>query len=134
MGTVTGDIRSLGEVFRDICGMHVVDDGVEFAGEGIRGEVIRGGQDYPGARIFIPARIEAARILLQVYDIWILAKRFQFSGSKVAHAIGATFTRRGTPIPSSSILGLLEEFADSEAKRAQWRGFIKKGGLDEAVA
>ena len=83
---------------------------------------------------FIPARIEAARILLQVYDIWILAKRFQFSGSKVAHAIGATFTRRGTPIPSSSILGLLEEFADSEAKRAQWRGFIKKGGLDEAVA
>ena len=191
LGTVTGDIRSLGEVFRDICGMHVVDDGVEFAGDGIRGEEIRGGQDSPGVRMLIPARIEAARILLQVdvgfgdsvvpapetvdyptlleypaprllvypreavvaekfqamvvlgmansrmkdfYDVWILAKRFHFSGSRLAHAIRATFTRRGTPIPSGSIFRLLEEFADSEAKRAQWRGFIRKGGLDETVA
>ena len=67
------------------------------------------------------------------YDIWILARRFQFSGSNLALAIGATFKRRGTPIPSSLILGLGDEFAGSKATRARWQGFMKKGGLGGAA-
>jgi hypothetical protein len=66
LGREKRDVRLLVQVFRDICATAAMDDGVAFDGAGIRGEEIRGGLDYPGVRILVPARIEAARVLIQV--------------------------------------------------------------------
>ena len=69
-----------------------------------------------------------------LYDIWALANRFEFSGNRLARAIRATFKRRGTSLESGAIVVLGDEFAGSRAKQAQWQGFVRKGGLVEAVA
>ncbi|MGH8516480.1 MAG: nucleotidyl transferase AbiEii/AbiGii toxin family protein, partial [Panacagrimonas sp.] len=35
------------------------------------------------------------------YDIWLLAKSYNFEGDRLPRAIAATFARRGTPIPNA---------------------------------
>ena len=34
------------------------------------------------------------------YDVWVLARAYDFSGASLARAIAATFTRRNTPVPA----------------------------------
>jgi predicted nucleotidyltransferase component of viral defense system len=34
------------------------------------------------------------------YDVWVLARAYEFSGASLARAIAATFTRRNTPVPA----------------------------------
>ena len=34
------------------------------------------------------------------YDLWLLARKFDFEGSALAERIGKTFARRETPIPN----------------------------------
>ncbi len=65
------------------------------------------------------------------YDLWVLARRFEFAGGVLARAIQATFERRKTPLPTQVPLALTPEFYDDTAKRAQWRGFVGRGRLEE---
>jgi predicted nucleotidyltransferase component of viral defense system len=44
------------------------------------------------------------------YDIWYLARHFDFDGESVRQSIVRTFERRGTPLPVSLPLALTEEF------------------------
>ena len=66
------------------------------------------------------------------YDIWSLARMFEFSGRSLASAIQATFERRQTILPSEPPLALTAEFTEDKQKTTQWKAFIRKGKLDSA--
>jgi predicted nucleotidyltransferase component of viral defense system len=68
------------------------------------------------------------------YDLFRLAKTQEFDGETLAAAIGATFERRGTAVPGDLPLALGEAFAGDTDKQAQWRAFLRRGRLDNAVA
>ncbi len=63
------------------------------------------------------------------YDLWVLARRFEFHGPVLCQAIRATFERRHTPVPAELPTGLSSEFAEDRGKQTQWRAFIGKGKL-----
>lgn len=65
------------------------------------------------------------------YDLWILARRFEFDGSALAQSIQATFDTRKTALPTELPLGLTPGFHDDTAKQAQWRAFVSRGRLEE---
>ena len=67
------------------------------------------------------------------YDLWMLARRFDFEGGRLARAIAATFERRRTPIPTEAPLGLTSEFHGDAAKQTQWRAFLRKGSVAETA-
>jgi predicted nucleotidyltransferase component of viral defense system len=51
--------------FREICGMKVEDDGVEFEIDSVTAEAIRSEQEYVGVRVTLRARVGNARIPVQ---------------------------------------------------------------------
>ncbi len=51
--------------FREICGIKVEDDGVEFEIDSVAAEDIRAAQDYVGVRVTLRARVGNARIPVQ---------------------------------------------------------------------
>jgi hypothetical protein len=57
------------------------------------------------------------------YDIWLLSRYFDFSGTKLAGAIRQSFDRRGTALPSE-----IEAFDQTftEVKQVQWTAFRKR--------
>lgn len=57
------------------------------------------------------------------YDIWLLAKIFDFDGAILTEAIRQTFERRKTQIPLK-----IEAFSDSfiDSKQGQWTAFWKR--------
>jgi predicted nucleotidyltransferase component of viral defense system len=57
------------------------------------------------------------------YDVWVLAKSYDFNNDRLARAIAATFDRRGTPLPDALPDALTVEFARDETKRRQWVAF-----------
>lgn len=63
------------------------------------------------------------------YDLWTLAKDYEFDGALLAKAIRSTFERRETMIPTDLPVALTEDFALDRGKQAQWRAFIGKGKL-----
>ncbi|MBU4174904.1 MAG: nucleotidyl transferase AbiEii/AbiGii toxin family protein [Actinobacteria bacterium] len=67
------------------------------------------------------------------YDLYVLARDFEFNGATLTRAIKATFTRRGTGIPSETPLALTEEFGQDDMKSVQWKAFIRKSGLEQGV-
>jgi len=66
------------------------------------------------------------------YDLLILARTFAFDGQTLAAAIGATFARRRTDLPSphQPPLALSGEFAGDAAKQAEWQSFLKRTKLE----
>lgn len=63
------------------------------------------------------------------YDLWTLARQFEFDGLTVSKAIGATFERRKTQLATSPPLALTTQFAVDKRKQTQWRAFLRKGRL-----
>lgn len=57
------------------------------------------------------------------YDIWLLARQFDFDGTTLCGAIAQTFGRRQTDLPEE-ILAFTESFA--RAKQSQWRAFCRR--------
>jgi predicted nucleotidyltransferase component of viral defense system len=62
------------------------------------------------------------------YDLWSLARDFEFDGQVLAQALEATFRRQKTEMPAADPLPLTAEFAESKA--GQWRAFLRKNGLE----
>ncbi|MEI7705705.1 MAG: nucleotidyl transferase AbiEii/AbiGii toxin family protein [Deltaproteobacteria bacterium] len=60
------------------------------------------------------------------FDVWALAREFDFDGARLASAIEATFRRRRTPIPEEPPVALTPAFAQEDAKLKQWRGFLAR--------
>ena len=63
------------------------------------------------------------------FDLWVLARDFAFTGETLTAAIRATFKRRRTALPADVPFGLSDEFAADAGKQTQWRGFVKRSGL-----
>lgn len=66
------------------------------------------------------------------YDVAVLARQFDFDGARLAMAIGATFRRRKTLLPTTQPLAFSDEFAGDTAKRTQWTAFVRRLGLSDA--
>jgi hypothetical protein len=60
------------------------------------------------------------------YDLAALSQTFAFEGTLLVRAIGATFARRGTPLPSGLPVALTAEFTEDPSKNAQWDAFLRK--------
>ena len=106
--------------------------------------------DYPSLLQFPAARIRAypretvvaekvqAMVMLGIAntrmkdfcDVYVLARDFDFQGSRLARAIRATFKRRRTEIPSESPSALSEAFGRGDGKSLQWKAFVRKSGLE----
>ncbi len=65
-----------------------------------------------------------------IYDIWILSRRFEFEGSSLANAIINTFKQRGTQI-TSEITTFNEKYYHNEEKIAQWKGFLRRSKVSD---
>ncbi len=61
------------------------------------------------------------------YDLDLLRRTFAFDDTLV-EAVSATFTRRGTPIPSELPIGLSGDFAQDAVKLTQWSAFLRRAG------
>ena len=65
------------------------------------------------------------------FDIWFLSHQFDFDGPTLAIAIGETFARRKTHLPSEP-LPLTPEFSKGTGHAVQWRAFRKRNSLGTA--
>lgn len=63
------------------------------------------------------------------YDLLALSRLFDFEGEVLAAAIGATFSRRDTPLPDGVPDALTRAFADDATKVAQWTAFTAREPL-----
>ncbi len=66
LGRGDNRVEVMVQAFRDICRTPVESDGLEFAADKIRGEEIRGEQEYEGVRLTFHAGLAEARIPIQV--------------------------------------------------------------------
>lgn len=62
------------------------------------------------------------------FDIHALAHAFTFDGADLASAIGATFERRRTALPTDIPIGLSEEYGADPTKERQWAAFLRRIG------
>jgi hypothetical protein len=60
-----------------------------------------------------------------IYDIWILSRRFEFDSVPLMNAIINTFKRRGTEV-TANIITFTEQYYHNEEKIAQWKSFLKR--------
>ena len=63
------------------------------------------------------------------YDIWELARQFEFDGLLLTQSVRATFEQRRTTLPAEVPLALTDSFSQDRAKMAQWGAFIRKNRL-----
>ena len=63
-------------------------------------------------------------------DLEILLSNELLNPNTLAHAIIATFKRRGMPLPSSRPIGLSDEFANDISRQSIWKVFLRKNGLE----
>ncbi|HEY3444852.1 MAG TPA: nucleotidyl transferase AbiEii/AbiGii toxin family protein [Myxococcales bacterium] len=65
------------------------------------------------------------------YDLWMLARTFEFDGERLAKAIDATFKRRKTELTGQPPLALTPTFATDPSKMTQWQAFLRRTRLGE---
>jgi len=63
------------------------------------------------------------------FDIATIAQRTDLDGATLAQAIVATFTRRGTALPTQPPVALTGEFGDDHSKQRQWQAFLNKNRI-----
>jgi predicted nucleotidyltransferase component of viral defense system len=63
------------------------------------------------------------------YDLWVIAREFDFDGQTLSEAIHNTFSCRQTPLPEHTPSGLSPGFYEDSRKNTQWNGFVRKGML-----
>lgn len=66
------------------------------------------------------------------FDVWSLARDFEFAGPLLTEAISATFHRRKTSFPDALPIALSDVFGSDSQKNTQWHAFLRKGNLAEA--
>ena len=60
------------------------------------------------------------------YDLWTMARHFEFDGSVLTSAIKATLDRRGRRLQTHQLPGLEDAFAQTPSKRTQWKAFLRR--------
>lgn len=66
------------------------------------------------------------------YDVFMLAREFDFDGVIFSEAIRNTFARRGTALPENVPTALTSEFYNDRQKVVQWKAFCARGRLRES--
>jgi hypothetical protein len=64
------------------------------------------------------------------FDLFIMAREFEFDGKILLQAIRLTFKRRNTTLPVERPFVLSSEFTNNPEKLAQWKAFLKRSGLE----
>jgi len=65
-----------------------------------------------------------------IYDVWLLSRRFSFDGQILADAVHLTFHTRGTRVdPDTKVFQ--DMFAKDESKSRQWLAFVKRNRFPE---
>jgi hypothetical protein len=64
------------------------------------------------------------------YDLWLLARQFDFGGPRLSVAVAQTFARRNTDAPTGTVESLLDSLGP--LKQDQWRAFLTTSGISEA--
>jgi hypothetical protein len=64
------------------------------------------------------------------FDLWVMARDFDYQGDTLALAIGNTFARRRTELPEGTPSGLGPDFAGDRAKNIQWKAFLSRLSTD----
>ncbi|MFH1893641.1 MAG: nucleotidyl transferase AbiEii/AbiGii toxin family protein [Candidatus Zixiibacteriota bacterium] len=67
------------------------------------------------------------------YDLHTISRAFSFDGSTLVRAIRATFSRRGTKIPTEIPIALSDESAYNPDKITQWKAFLSRNGLENTT-
>ena len=66
------------------------------------------------------------------YDVYVLARHFDFAGADLARAIAATFERRRTAIPDAQPEALTSAFYADSKRAADWRRYLDRNDLPGA--
>ena len=67
------------------------------------------------------------------FDIATIARRTDLDGATLARAIGATFARRDTALPTRPPVALTRGFDEDDDKQRQWQAFIRKGRIETST-
>jgi hypothetical protein len=68
--------------------------------------------------------------LKDYYDIWLLSTVHAHDGAELSAALDATFSHRGTPIPTDTPPALTDAFHASAEAQARWQAFLTGKGID----
>jgi hypothetical protein len=159
LGTGDPRVSTMEEIFREVCRVPC-EDGLELDPPSVRGEEIRGADEYDGVRIRLDTRLAGARARLQV-DIGfgdavvpapepleyptlldLPAPRLHAYPREVVVAekfqalvtLGMANTRmKDFYDPAESPLALTPVFHGDAAKQTQWRTFLRRGAVVETA-
>lgn len=67
------------------------------------------------------------------YDVWLLAKMFDFEGSELAQAVTKTFANRRLDVDPNPV-ALTRTFMARAETQLQWSAFVKRSKLEHAPA
>lgn len=65
------------------------------------------------------------------FDVWLLARQFDFEGRVLAKAISTTFERRHTDVPARPIV-FETAFPAYQGKQEQWRSYLERNSIEGA--
>ena len=66
------------------------------------------------------------------YDIWLMMRQFDFSGSNLAEALKRTFGHRKTDLPKAQPLFAEEIYDEKSDRQTLWKAFLRKGDIKNA--
>lgn len=67
------------------------------------------------------------------FDIWLMARQFDFDGALLARSVTSTFKNRKTAIDPAPV-ALTPTFTESPTTEAQWRAFVRRGKFTDVPA
>lgn len=65
-----------------------------------------------------------------IYDIWVLSRRFEFKSISLKNSINNTFKRRETEV-TENITTFTERYYQNDEKLKQWQGFLRKSRVSD---
>lgn len=119
LGRLANDHDLIRGVVEDICKIDVRPDGVVFDTSQIKVDAITANAVYMGVQVRFAAHVGNSRCAMRL-DIG-------FGDAPIT----ATFEARSTPLDPEPI-GVTQEFVADRVKRAQWLGFVRRVGLEDA--
>lgn len=66
------------------------------------------------------------------YDIWLLMRRSDFNGTRLAEALRRTFNHRRTTLPQDKPLFVEEIYDYKSDRQTLWKAFLKRGDIKRA--
>lgn len=91
---------------------------------------------YPKATV-VAEKLHAVTVLgmtntrmKDFFDLALLLRDTTLDDAELQQAVEATFARRQTAVPSTTPIGLSDDFAHDTTKQSQWRAFLNRNRLD----